>query len=66
MKENKIKAILVIVLLIILFVLSSYSLYYLDNLLIQLISWIYVVLFAGILWGLGLRLCVLLLDILEE
>lgn len=46
MKENKIKAILVIAVLVILFVLSSFALYYLDNLIIQLICWIYVFIFV--------------------
>ena len=52
MKENKIKAILVIVLLFILFVLSSFAVFYLDNLVIRAISGFYatVFLFIGLMY----------------
>ena len=52
MKENKFKAILVIVLLFILFILSSFAVFYLDNLVIRAISGFYatVFLFIGLMY----------------
>ena len=66
MKKNQIKAILVITVLVILFVLSSFALYYIDNLVIQLISWIYIIIFSCFIIAKIIVIIITLIDKLSD